>query len=75
MCSYCMNQKVYKKKHEKIVLVGKYKLNTIEILISKALTKLYVSHDEFVLISNVLKKYNEIKKILKHLWNALYKYG
>ena len=46
-------------------MVGKYKLNTIEILISKALIKLYVSHDEFVLISNVLKKYNEIKKF----WN------
>ena len=37
-----------KKKHDKIVLFGKSKLNTIEILISKALMDSYISHDEFV---------------------------
>ena len=34
-----------KKKHDKIVLLGKYKLNTIKVLISKALTNSYISHD------------------------------
>ena len=38
-----------KKKHHKIVLLGKYKSNTIEVLISKTLINPYFSHDEFVL--------------------------
>ena len=41
-----------KKKHDKIVLLGKDKLNTIEVPTSKALTNLYISHDELVLINN-----------------------
>ena len=35
-----------KKKHDKIVLLGKDKLNTIEFLISKALMDSYLCHDE-----------------------------
>ena len=35
-----------KKKHDKIVLLGKDKLNTIEILIYKALIDSYIRHDE-----------------------------
>ena len=50
-----------KKKHDKIVLLGKDKLNTIEVLISKALNDLYISHDKVVSINNVLRGYNEIK--------------
>ena len=37
-----------KKKHNKIVLSGKSKLNSIEVLISKVLTHSSISHDEFV---------------------------
>ena len=52
-------------------------LNTIEVLISKALIDSYISHDEFVSVNNVLREYNEIKgrnkKILKLLWSILYK--
>ena len=44
-----------KKKHDKIVLLAKSKLNGIEVLISKALINTNISHDEFVLINNVLK--------------------
>ena len=44
-----------KKKHDKIVLLAKSKLNSIEVLISKALIDSVISHDEFVLINNVLK--------------------
>ena len=51
-----------KKKHDKIVLLGKNKLNTIEVLISKTLINSYISHDEFVSINNVLKEYNEMKE-------------
>ena len=36
-----------KKKHDKIVFLGKDKLNTIKVLISEALIDSYVSHDEF----------------------------
>ena len=42
------------KKHDKIVLLAKPKLNSIEVLISKALIHSVASHDEFVLINNVL---------------------
>ena len=50
-----------KKKHDKIILLGKGKLNAIEFLISKALINSYISNDEFVLVNNVLREYNEIK--------------
>ena len=51
-----------KKKNNKIVLIGKDKLNTIDVLISKSLMNLYISHDEFVAVNNVLRKYNEMKE-------------
>ena len=35
-----------KKKHDKIVLLGKDKINTIEVLISKVLIESYISHDK-----------------------------
>ena len=44
-----------KKKHNKITLLAKSKLNSKEVLISKALINLVISHHEFVLINNVLK--------------------
>ena len=49
-----------KKKHDKIVLFGKNKLNTIEVLISKSLIDSYISHDEFVSVNNLLREYNQI---------------
>ena len=55
-----------KKKHNKIVLLGKDKLNTIEVLISKSLIDLYISHEEFVSVNNVLREYNKIKKEIKN---------
>ena len=54
-----------KKKHNKIVLLGKKKLNTIGVLISKALIDSYISHEKFVSVINVLKEYNEIKEEIK----------
>ena len=50
-----------KKKHDKIVLLAKSKLNGIEVLISKALIDSNISHDEFVLINNVLKEFYDMK--------------
>ena len=48
--------KIKKKKHHKVVLSAKSKLNSIEILISKALIDSKTIHDKFVLINNVLKE-------------------
>ena len=45
-----------KKKHDKIVLLGKSKLNSIGVLISKVLIDLNITDDEFVLINNALQK-------------------
>ena len=41
-----------KTKHDKIVLLGKDKLYSIEFIISKAFIDCYISHDEFVSISS-----------------------
>ena len=43
------------KKCAKIALLAKSKLNRIEALVSKALIDSNITHDEFVLINNVLK--------------------
>ena len=56
-----------KKQHDKILLIAKSKLNSIEVLISVALTESVISLDEFVLINNVLQEYNEMKDEIKNL--------
>ena len=43
-----------KKKHDKMVLLGKDKLNNIEVLISEASLDSYISHDEFVSVKRIL---------------------
>ena len=56
-----------KKKHDKIVLFAKSKLNSMEFLISKSLIDSNISHDEYVLINNVLKEYDNMKEEIKKL--------
>ena len=51
-----------RKKHDKIVLLAKSKLNGIEVLISKTLIDSKISRDEFVLLNNVLKELYDKKK-------------
>ena len=46
-----------KKKHDKILVLAESKFNSIETLISKALNDLYISHEEFKMISNEKEKY------------------
>ena len=48
--------KKQKNKHDKIELLGISKLNSIKVLISKILIDSEVSHDDCVLINNVLLK-------------------
>ena len=58
---------IKKKKYDKTVLLAKSKLNSIEVLISKGLIDSNISHDEFVLINNVLKEYDNMKEEIKNL--------
>ena len=53
--------KIKKKKHDKVVLLAKTKLNSI-----KALIYSNISHDELVLINNVLKEYHKMKEKSKN---------
>ena len=48
------------------MLLGKDKLNTNKILISKASVDSYISHDEFVSVNNVSGNYNTIEKEIKN---------
>ena len=39
-----------RKKHDKIIMLAKSKLNSIETLVSKALIDMEISHEEFITI-------------------------
>ena len=56
-----------KKKHDKMVLLAENKLNSAEVLISKSLIDSYIVQGELVLVTNLLKKYENIKKETKIL--------
>ena len=71
MCNNCRKQykpiiKKKKKKRDKIVLLAKSKLNSIDVLISKALIDSNISHDEFELINDVVKESDDMKKEIKN---------
>ena len=51
--------------YDEIVLLGKVKLNTIKILISKSIIDSYISHDKFISVDSVLREYNEMKQEIK----------
>ena len=55
-----------KKKHDKMPLLAKSKLNRIEVLVSKALINSNIGHDEFVLINIVLKGFDDMKEEIKN---------
>ena len=67
-------KKKKKKKNDKIVLLGKTKLDTIEVIISKVLIDSYISHDEFFSVNNVLREYNEMKEDIKNPETSKYNY-
>ena len=56
-----------KKKHDKMVLLAKSKLKSMEVVIYKALIDSVISHNEFVLINNVLKEHDKMKEKTKNL--------
>ena len=56
-------------------MLTRSKVNSLEVLISKALMDSNISYDEFVLINNVLREHEDMKeeiislsKILFYLW-------
>ena len=49
-----------------MVLLAIYKSNSIEVLITKALTDSNNSHDEFILINNMLKEFDDMKREIKN---------
>ena len=48
-------------------MLAKCKLNSMEVLICKALFNSNISHDEFILINNMLKECDNMKKEIKNL--------
>ena len=51
-----------KKKHNKLVILGRSKLNSIEELVSQALLDLEISHEEFKAIINEEENYRRLKE-------------
>ena len=54
-----------KKKHNKIVMLARSKLNSIENKISKALTDNEISYEDFQTIINEEKRYRELKESIR----------
>ena len=56
-----------KKKHNKVVVLAKSKLNTIDTLLSSALNDSKISHEEFANIINEANIYENIKENIEEL--------
>ena len=54
-----------KKKHNKVVMLARSKLNSIESKISEALINNEISHEDFMTIVNEEKKYREFKESIR----------
>ena len=54
-----------KKKHNKIVMLARSKLNSIESKISEALINNEISHKDLMIIINKEKKYRELKESIR----------
>ena len=53
------------KKHNKIFMLARSKLNSIKSKISEALIKNEISHEDFMTILNEEKKYRELKESIR----------
>ena len=60
-----------KKKHNKIVMVARSKLNSIESKISEALINNEISHEDFMAIINEEKNYRELKESIRMMKNQI----
>ena len=56
-----------KKKHDKIFILAKSKLNSIETVVSQTLIDMEISHEEFITILKEKDKYEKLKKKLRNV--------
>ena len=56
-----------KKKHDKIFMLAKSKLNSIETLVSQALIELEISHVEFITILKEKDNYEKMKESVRNV--------
>ena len=56
-----------KKKHDKILLLAKSKLDSIETLVSQALIGMEISHKEFNAIIKEKQKYERMKENVRNI--------
>ena len=54
-----------KKKHNKIIMLARSKLNSIESKVSEALINSEISHEDFMIIINEEKKYRELNESIR----------
>ena len=52
------------------MLLAKNKLNTVEVLISKAFIDSNISDNEFIVINNVLEEYDDMKEEIENPSNV-----
>ena len=68
LLSLTRNKKI---KHDKILILAKSKLNSIETLVSQALIDMEISHEEFVTILKEKDKYEKMKENLRNVTEKL----
>ena len=54
-----------KKKHNKVIMLARSKLNSIESKVSEALINNEISHEDFMIIINEEKNYRELKESIR----------
>ena len=62
-----------KKKHDKVLMLAKSKLNGIETLVSQALIDMEITHEEFITILKEKEKYEKIKENVRNVSKKLEK--
>ena len=58
-----------KKKHDKIFMLARRKLNSIESKVSEALINNEISNEDLMIVSNEEKNYWELKKSIRMMKN------
>ena len=56
-----------KKKHDKILMLARSKLNSIATLVSQALVDIEISHEELVMIFKEKDKYEKMKENVRNV--------
>ena len=60
-----------KEKNDKIIVLAKSKLNSIEAVVSQALIEMEISHKEFISILKEKDKYKKMKENVKNVSEKL----